>query len=392
MSFDFQPQTRIVFGAGTIQRLGSLAAELGARRALVVSDPGIIAAGHTTRAGESLRAAGLEVATFDGVVENPTTHTVRQGVEFARDFRPDVLVGVGGGSSMDTAKGINFLYSCGGQMQDYWGVGKATGPMLLSLGIPTTAGTGSEAQSFALISDEHSHVKMACGDRRAAFRAAILDPELTVTQPRRVTALTGIDALSHALESYVSTKRTPLSQMFSREAWRHLEPNFGTVLAEPQNIAARGAMQWGACLAGMAIEHSMLGAAHALANPLTQSFDIPHGQAIALTLPHVVRFNAVEREADYATLVAMSSHTMSPHTMSAQTASRNGADSAGERLAHRLETLRREAGLLGRLSDFKIPRETIRTLAVEAAKQWTAGFNPRAVEEADLQRLYENAF
>ena len=389
MSFDFFPQTRAVCGAGSVDRLGALAAELGARRALLVSDPGIVAAGHTEHGASSLRQAGLDVAVFDGVIENPTTETVRQGVEFAREFRPDVIIGLGGGSSMDTAKGVNFLYSCGGQMSDYWGVGKATGPMLLSIGIPTTAGTGSEAQSFALISDAQTHVKMACGDKRAAFRVAILDPELTVTQPRQVTALTGIDALSHALESYVSTKRTPLSQMFSREAWRHLEPNFGIVLREPQNVDARAAMQWGAHLAGMAIENSMLGAAHALANPLTQAFDIVHGQAIALTLPHVVRFNAVERENEYAALANVTGNI-----------STNGAahDSAGlkltggERLARRIEILRKEAGLFGRLTEFDIPREDIRRLAVEAAKQWTANFNPRKVDESDLEQLYERAF
>lgn len=391
MSFDFFPQTRVVFGAGSVDRLGELAAELGARRALVVSDPGIVAAGHTERGTAALRKSNLEVAVFDAVVENPTTKTVQQGVEFAREFRPDILIGLGGGSSMDTAKGINFLYSCGGQMRDYWGVGKATGPMLLSIGVPTTSGTGSEAQSFALISDEESHVKMACGDKRAAFRVAILDPELTLTQPKSVTALTGIDALSHALESYVSTKRTPLSQMFSREAWRYLEPNFGIVLSDPKNITARGAMQWGACLAGMAIENSMLGAAHALANPLTQAYDIVHGQAIALTLPHVLRFNAEEHETEYALLAAVSRLNVASNgsvTKVAVYAELTG----GEWIARRVETLRDEAGLLGRLSDFKIAREHIRQLAVEAAKQWTAGFNPRKVEESDLHRLYENAF
>ncbi|MDA7978790.1 MAG: iron-containing alcohol dehydrogenase [Pirellulales bacterium] len=383
MSFDFSPQTRIVSGSGRVDDLGPLAAELGVKRALVVSDSGIIAAGHTERGSESLRKSGLEVAVFDGVIENPTTHTVRQGVEFARDFRPDVLIGLGGGSSMDTAKGINFLYSCGGQMSDYWGVGKATGPMLASIGVPTTAGTGSEAQSFALISDEVTHVKMACGDKRAAFRLAVLDPHLTVTQPRSVTALTGIDALSHALESFVSTKRTALSQMFSRESWRNLEPNFSTVLRNPEDIAARSAMQWGACLAGMAIENSMLGAAHALANPLTQSFDIVHGQAIALTLPHVVRFNAVEREADYAKLEFSSNNG---------TAAPPGDLKAGERLARRVEALRKDAGLLGQLSEFDISREQIPELAGNAAKQWTATFNPRRVEESDLAQLYEDAY
>ena len=166
MPFDFQLPTRIVFGPGRLSELGELAAILAVKRALVVSDPGIVAAGHTARGIESLEAAGLRVELFDGVEENPTTAHVDAGLAVAKRFGPDLIVGLGGGSSMDCAKGINFLYSCGGRMQDYWGVGKATGPMLPMIAVPTTAGTGSETQSFALISDAETHTKMACGDRR----------------------------------------------------------------------------------------------------------------------------------------------------------------------------------------------------------------------------------
>ena len=222
----------------------------GAQRVLVVSDPGIVAAGHTPRGIASLVQAGLNVAVFDGVGENPTTAHVDAGLAVAKEFRPDLIVGLGGGSSMDCAKGINFLYSCGGRMSDYWGQGKATGPLLPMIAVPTTAGTGSETQSYALIADAETHVKMACGDKRAAFRAAILDPELTLTQPPRVTALTGIDAISHALETYVTKRRNPISLVFSREAWRHLAANFGRVLAEPRNLEARAEMQLGACAGG----------------------------------------------------------------------------------------------------------------------------------------------
>jgi alcohol dehydrogenase len=151
--FDFLLRTRIVFGPDTIDSLGRLARELDARRVLVVSDPGVVAAGHTGHGVTALQAAGCDSVTFDGTCENPTTREVEAGVEVARQFRPDLIVGMGGGSSMDCAKGINFLYSNGGRMQDYWGVGKATQPMLPMIAVPTTAGTGSEAQSFALISD-----------------------------------------------------------------------------------------------------------------------------------------------------------------------------------------------------------------------------------------------
>ena len=244
--FDFRLPTRIVFGADAIEQLGDLTRELPARRVLLVSDPGIAAAGHTRRAIESLERAGLSVLLFEGVHENPTTDDVAAGLAVASPFAPDAIIGLGGGSAMDCAKGINFLHSNGGRMQDYWGVNKASKPMLPMIAVPTTAGTGSEAQSFALISDAETHVKMACGDKKAACRVAILDPRLTLTQPPRVTALTGIDAIAHAVETYVSTKRSQISQAFSREAWHFLVTHFEQVLARPDDLEARGSMQLGA--------------------------------------------------------------------------------------------------------------------------------------------------
>ncbi|MGA2259327.1 MAG: iron-containing alcohol dehydrogenase, partial [Thermoguttaceae bacterium] len=217
---DFQPRTRIVFGAGAIEQLGELVRQYGGTRVLLVTDPGIVAAGHVQRAERSLSAAGVHATRFDQVVENPTTEAVDVCVTVARQSQIDLLVGLGGGSSMDTAKGCNFLLTNGGRMEDYWGVGKATKPMLPLIAIPTTAGTGSECQSFALITHPQSHLKMACGDPKAAARVAILDPELTLTQPSGVAAATGMDALSHALETAVTRRRNPISQMFSREAFR----------------------------------------------------------------------------------------------------------------------------------------------------------------------------
>src|SRR4029079_963801 len=289
--FDYYPRTRIVFGPGKVESLGELAGELGARRVLVVSDPGIVAAGHAAKGIAALERADIDVRLFDGVGENPTTEHVADGLKVAKRFEPELIVGLGGGSSMDCAKGINFLYSNGGAMRDYWGIGKAARPMLPMIAVPTTAGTGSDTHAFALISDANTHVKMACGDKKASFRVALLDPELTVTQPQRVTALTGIDAVAHALESYVARTRNPASMAFSREAWLLLGGNFAHVIADPSDLEARSGMQLGASFAGLAIENSMLGAAHALANPLTTRHGIVHGQAVGMMLPHVIRFN-----------------------------------------------------------------------------------------------------
>jgi alcohol dehydrogenase len=379
-AFDFQPQTRLVFGAGTLARLGEFAREVGGQRILLVTDPGLKAAGHPDRALALLKAAGLEVFVFDKVEENPTTKHVNECLRFARDSAVDCIVTVGGGSSMDCGKGVNFLLTNGGKMADYKGFGKATKPMLPSIGVPTTSGTGSEAQSYALIADERSHIKMACGDRKAAFRIAILDPELTVTQPAKVTAITGIDALAHALESYVSKRRTPVSTLYSRSAWKLLEQNLETVLRDPTNLEARAAMQLGANFAGTAIENSMLGACHACANPLTAHYGLTHGVAIGILMPHVLRFNALAASALYRDLAHPSEVV-------------NGDPGApAEALARRVEALAKAAELPTSLSSAGVSRTILPLLAEEAEQQWTGKFNPRPVGEAELLEIYEMAF
>jgi alcohol dehydrogenase len=381
--FDFRLPTRIVFGAGRLSELGELASSIeGAKRFLVVSDPGVVAAGHTQRGLEALHAVGHETELFSDFAENPNTAHVDAGVAVAREFLPDGIIGLGGGSSMDCAKGVNFIYCCGGQMQDYWGVGKATGPLLPMIAVPTTAGTGSETQSFALISDAETHVKMACGDKRAAFRIALLDPKLTTTQPSRVTALTGFDALAHAVETAVTKARTPLSQAFSREAWVHLAPNFLRVIAEPENLEARGEMQLGACLAGLAIENSMLGSAHAAANPLTAAYGVTHGDAVALMLPHVVRRNGTAVEPLYHDLVLATAFDRNTPDQ------RAGASG----LAHFLAEAAATAGLATRLRDQGVERNRIPLLAADAMKQWTGSFNPLNMTAADYEALYEAAY
>ncbi|WP_162669281.1 iron-containing alcohol dehydrogenase [Gemmata massiliana] len=376
--FDFEPLGRVIFAPGALAQLGAAVQSVGGTRVLLVTDPGLEHVGHPQRALKIMREAGLEVFLFDGVKENPTEREVDAGVVFARAHKVDCIVAVGGGSSMDCAKGINFILTNGGRMIDYKGHGKATKPMLPSVGVPTTAGTGSEAQSYALITDERSHLKMACGDKKAAFRVSILDPELTLSQPRSVTAVTGIDAVAHAIESYVCTKRNPVSAMCARAAFNHLEPNFETALRSPQDLAARSAMQIGSHLAGMAIENAMLGVCHSCANPLTAHYGITHGVAIGVMLPHVIRFNAPAAGHLYAELVAERGLT-------------NGQPAA-EVLAARVSQLTAAAGLPQSLKECGVSDTILQLLAEEANQQWTARFNPRPVTEADILRVYQAAW
>ncbi len=383
-SFDFHPRTRVVFGCGTFGELGRLAKELSDRRVLVVTDAGLRKTGYTAKAEMILRDAGLEVAVFDEVQENPSSSDVERCVAFARPHDIGLIVGLGGGSSIDCAKGANFVLTNGGTIHDYKGVGKAKLAMLPMIAVPTTSGTGSEAQSFAVIADAATHMKMACGDPKAACRIAILDPELTVTMPPSVAAATGIDAMTHAIESYVTTKRNPISQMFARQAWELLSSAFPIILREPENLDARGRMQLGAFLAGAAIENSMLGAAHAAANPLTAQYATTHGVAVGLMLPHVIRWNADVSAELYRDLV------IAAKWEDAETS----VDNAPFQLADGFTEFLRQADLpvsVSQAIDAEPDEAVLETLATEAAQQWTGTFNPRPMNTASFIELYRRA-
>ena len=369
-SFEFQCSPEVLVGAGRLDDLRGLPAKFGARRILLVSDPGITACGLTARAFDLLSGSVDECHIFDQVEENPTASNVRVGVDFAHQCGAiDLIVGLGGGSAMDCAKGINFIYTNGGSMEDYWGINRAPKPMLPAIGIPTTAGTGSEAQSFAVIAEDESHRKMACGDSKAKFSAVILDPLLAPSAPREVVAATGLDAMAHAVESYVCTRRNPVSQMFAAEAWRLLDGNYEAVLAGTEESGPWQAMLTGAHFSGVAIEHSMLGAAHACANPLSARFNLSHGAAVGLMLPHVIRHNDAEVFREYEVLGG-------------------GADEMIERLS----VVRLKAGLPRQLREIRVPEEVLPDLAADAAEQWTARFDPRPLGLSDLLELYRAAF
>jgi alcohol dehydrogenase len=375
--FDYQPSTRVVYGPGCLERLGELARALGGQRLLVVTDPGLIEAGILAKAVEYLNAAGLDCMVFSDLSQNPTTRQVEAGAAFAQAQGDiDLIVGLGGGSAMDGAKGINFLLTNGGRIQDYQGMGHAAKPLLPSLGIPTTAGTGSEAQSYALISHADTHKKIACGDPQARFHTVILDPELLQSVPPQVRAITGLDALAHAIESYVCTRRNPVSQLFAQRAFQLLNGAFDPVLDNAADLTSQGAMLLGAHWAGAAIENAMLGAAHACANPLTAQYNITHGTAVALMLPHVIRFNAQVAADCYAELAAAAQFPIcTPNALAAA-----------------YEKQRDHAQLPELLSDCDVAQVDLPVLAAAAAQEWTATFNPRPLDAEACLTLYMNAY
>lgn len=368
--------TRLVQGEGAAARVGELARGLGATHALIVTDQGVVKAGHFKVVADALNMAGIQVAVYDQVRENPTTKDVSHCLEAARSEPIDLIIGLGGGSSMDTAKGCNFILTNGGEMKDYWGRDKAREPMLPLMAIPTTAGTGSECQCFALIADEDTHMKMACGDHKAAARISVLDPLLTLSQPLSVAAVTGIDALSHAVETSVTKACNPVSLLYAREAFKRIHTHLPAIVDDPGNVAARAELQLGAALAGMAIENSMLGAAHSCANPLTARYDIVHGQAVGLMLPHVVRFNAGD-PGTRALYEELTSHV-----------GLDGVNALVDRIVELLDLLK----LNQPLRELGASEADIPALAEEAKGQWTAMFNPRELELTDFEELYRAAF
>ncbi len=373
--FATRPAPKLVFGPGVLRDLPACVRELGGTSVFLVSDPGLARAGYVERARALLAAADLHVTVFSDSRENPTESDAADCAAVARACVPaiDCLVALGGGSSLDTAKAANFLLTNGGVMHDYHGYAKAPRPFLPFIAIPTTAGTGSETQSYTLISRDSTHEKMACGDPKALPRIALLDPELTATLPRATATLSGLDALTHAVESAVTTKRNPVSALYAESAFRYIAPAIGRIVAGTATDDDRAAMLLGAALAGLAIENSMLGAAHASANPLTARHGVVHGHAVSLMLPTVIRFNLA-------------------------------APAAAERYAH-FESILRTTGtsdlpladwIADLFSRSSLPALDSRSfdfaqLADDATRQWTGKFNPRPLQAPDFVALYRRA-
>jgi alcohol dehydrogenase len=378
-----EPTQNIIFGNGTSNRVGKIAKKFG-QHALLVTDSGLSSVGHPQKIQKILEAANLKVTLFDESIENPTESSVQSCVQVAERSEVDLIIGLGGGSSMDTAKGCNFILSNGGKMSDFWGVDKATRPMYPLIAIPTTAGTGSECQSFALISNDISHMKMACGDKKALPRVTLLDPELTLSQPNSVTACTGVDALSHALESMVTSKRNKKSHHHSQLAFQLIQEFLPLVLKDPKDLNSRGQVLLGASHAGAAIERSMLGAAHSMANPLTANRGIVHGVAVGIVLPEVMKFNKID---------------LGTNSIYAELARDSGLASmdcpdeeASGLLIEKVYSILKLAKIPSFLNDLGFSPSDIPSLALEASEQWTANFNPRPVSRDDFESIYSNLF
>jgi len=381
LGFAFNTTPAIVFGSGTIGRLGEIARARLGPRVLLVTDAGLVKAGLVAPALDALTAAGVEVAVYDGVIADPPEAMVIEAAERARSFGAEGVVGLGGGSSLDVAKVAALVARSGEALADVYGVGLARGPRLPLLLAPTTAGTGSEVTPISILTTG-AHEKRGVVSPVILPDVALLDPDLTLGLPPHVTAATGVDAMVHAIEAYTSASpnNNPVSRALAVEALRLIGANIRRAVHQGSDREARAAMLLGSMLAGQAFANSPVAAVHALAYPLGGHFGVPHGLSNALVLPHVMRFNAPACGAAYAALA--------PYACPGLPA---GADA--ERVVEAIEALSRDLGLEPRLRDVGVPREALPGLAEDVMKQTRLLVNnPREVTPADARAIYEAAW
>ncbi|QGW78093.1 iron-containing alcohol dehydrogenase [Pseudomonas alkylphenolica] len=385
-SFSFATTAQILCEAGAASRLAHLCRERGARRVLIVTDPGIARLGLLAPLLPGFAGQGLAVEVFDRVQADPPQACVLEVVQQARAMQADLIVGFGGGSSMDVAKLVALLAhpQCQQQLGDIYGVDQARGQRLPLIQVPTTAGTGSEVTPIAIVTTgEHS--KMGVVSTLLLPDLALLDADLTLGLPPQVTAATGIDAMVHAIEAYTSKlKRNPLSSLLAREALRLLASNLDLAVHNGSNREARQAMLLGACLAGQAFANAPVAAVHALAYPLGGHFHIPHGLSNALVLPHVLRFNAEAAAPLYAELAPL---------LLGDRLQAGDAYTQTEQFVSALAELSPRCGLPTRLRDAGVPADSLEQLASDAMlQQRLLVNNPRAVSEADALAIYRAAY
>jgi alcohol dehydrogenase len=355
--FDFRPRTRILFGAGEFARLGEVARELNATRCLVLADQNMVDAGHAQEAVRSLKARRMDVFAFHDFASPATVTAAGAAREYAAPHAVNFIVGLGNGNALDFAKAVNVLLTSGGSLRDYRGYGNVPKPLLPMIAVPAVAGTGSEAQGSTVIFDAEAGENIICADPKMFFRTAVLDPRLTLVQPLAALASSGYQAISQAVETLLSTRRTPISECFSREAWRLLNANFERALRTPDDLEARAAMLLGAHFAGFAIEYSALGPAHACAQPLVSDFKIAPGAAIALVLAPALEWME-----------------------------------EGAELAPRLRALAEAAALPANLRDVAVSEQALPRLAEEAAAQWTGRYSSRHFDVDAALAIYRAAY
>lgn len=383
-SFRFLPlPTEIHFGPGILSTLPERIRSLGGGPSLLVTDAGMRAAGLVERVEALLREAGLACRVYDAVTPDSGTSLIAEATALAKQAGATVVIGLGGGSSLDTAKAVAAMCTNPGNILDYAGIDKLKHKPLPVVAIPTAAGTGSEVTFWSVFLDDKTRVKAAVGGVLLFPTIALCDPELTLTLPPSLTAATGMDALGHAIECYVNDACQPISAALALEAIRSIGRHLRSAVLNGRQIESRSAMLLASTMAGIAMNSTRLGLAHAFAMPLG-SFDLrmPHGLAIGITLPYVMRFNAPARPERYAEIAAALGEPIAGLPL------REAAARAAEAVA----ALARDIGIPARLSQAGMREEHIEPVAAEAIKSGNVAVNPRRATLEDLKAILKEAF
>jgi len=394
-SWNFYTAGQLVFGTGAVEQIGSLVLRRQLGHVMIVTDRSLVAAGVVSAVHNPLLSAGVEVDVFDGGEPEPSIETAESAIEQAKAIRPDAIVGVGGGSNMDLAKYVAVVHTHGGSLSDYFGFDNVPGPVMPIVCVPTTSGTGSEVSHAAVLTDTANEMKVSMLSNYLRPALAVVDPQLTFSCPQKVTADSGIDALTHAIEAYTAVDydkmegpsgysgRTPLADCLAEKAIRLIGENLATAVNEPDNLTARENMSLAATLAGMAFSNAGVAIVHALEYPLGGALHCSHGAGNGLLLPYVMRFNRPERTdtlARIATFLGADTESLS-------------ADEAANLAITQVEQLRRKIGIPERIRELGGKEEQLRGFAEKAYElkrlQWV---NPRKATVDDFEQILRDAF
>ncbi|TWH76714.1 alcohol dehydrogenase [Azomonas agilis] len=371
-----------MMGAGSLEEAMVAIRNYGFKKALIVTDAGLAKFGVAAKIVDLLGQQDIAAVVFDGAQPNPTVGNVEKGLELLKSSNCDFVISLGGGSSHDCAKGIALVAANGGKIADYEGVDQSGKPQLPLISINTTAGTASEMTRFCIITDESRHVKMAIVDRNVTPLLSVNDPGLMVAKPKGLTAATGMDALTHAVEAYVSTAATPITDACALKAVELIATNLRNAVANGSDITARENMAYAQFLAGMAFNNASLGYVHAMAHQLGGFYDLPHGVCNAVLLPHVESFNASvcpDRLRDIAKAMGVNVTGLS-------------AEEGAKAALAAIRTLSKDINIPSGLAELGAKKEDIPTLATNALKDACGLTNPRPANQAEIEGIFLAAF
>lgn len=376
-AFSYHIPTQIEFGNGAIARLPEFVKALGGSRVLVVGDPGVQRAGLIDRVQAILTGASIFNAVFADVESDPATRSVDEGTVHGKANGCDLVVGIGGGSALDTAKAIGLMLVNDGNIKDYVGIGKVPRAGAPVIAVPTTAGTGSELTIWSVLSDKVAKAKISVGSVLNCPAIALLDPELTLSLPPQITAATGMDALTHALESYVNTATQPISEAMSDQAMTLIARSLRKAVADGSDVEARGDMLLASTIAAMAFNSTRLGLVHAFAMPLGAKFGIPHGLVNAIMLPEVMRFNHLANPRKFARIAEI---------FGEKTAGLSVEEAAALSVSA-IEKLKLDVGITAKLSNFGVTEGRFDEIVDEAMLSGNVPVNPRQPTKDDMKAL-----